>query len=116
MEGFIVFEYASRYPEARAWLADQVSKGNIKYDYHVVRPDQGKEDGLDGCVPALQGIFEGMNFGKWYVYLVSSCSPLVPRRYRSVGCEARRDLIMAWGPGLMGSVVRVSQEKSTAKL
>ena len=65
MEGFIVFEYASRYPEARAWLADQVSKGKIKYDYHIVRPGEGDKDGLDGCVPALRGIFEGKNYGKW---------------------------------------------------
>ena len=64
MQGFIVFQFASRYPEARAWLADQVSKGNITYDYHVVRAQPGQQDGLDGCVGALQGLFEGKNFGK----------------------------------------------------
>lgn len=63
MEGFIVFEYASRYPEARAWLADQYSKGNIKYDYHIVGAGS-KGDGLDMCVGALQEVFEGKNFGK----------------------------------------------------
>jgi hypothetical protein len=68
MEGFIVFQYATRYPEARAWLADQGSKGKITYGYHIVRPEEGKQDGLDQCATALQGIFAGKNFGKWSVF------------------------------------------------
>lgn len=58
MEGFIAMDYAKRYPEARAYLADLASKGMLKYDYHVV------PGGLEGCVRGLKDMFEGKNTGK----------------------------------------------------
>lgn len=64
MTGFIVFDYAKRYGEARAYLADMVDRGKIKYDYHVLGPKKGEEDGLGRCVGALEDVFTGRNFGK----------------------------------------------------
>lgn len=64
MQGFIVFEYATRYPEARAYLSDLKARGKIVYDYHVVEPSQGEKNGLKKCVPALEDVFAGRNFGK----------------------------------------------------
>ncbi|KAL1412430.1 hypothetical protein Q8F55_000175 [Vanrija albida] len=61
MQGFIAFDYEKRYPEARAYLSDLAAKGKLKYDYHVVG------GGLDGCVPAMQEMFDGKNYGKTVV-------------------------------------------------
>ena len=63
IEGFIVLDYARRYPEARAYLADLKSKGKIKYEYMVLRPEEGKS-GLERCVEGLEVVFGGRNFGK----------------------------------------------------
>jgi NADPH-dependent curcumin reductase CurA len=63
IKGFIAFDYASRYNEARAYLADLKSKGKIEYEYHVLEPRKG-ESGLGRCVEALEGVFEGRNIGK----------------------------------------------------
>ena len=64
MQGFIVFEYASRYAEGRAYLSDLKARGKITYDYHVVGPEGNDKNGLGKCVPALEDVFEGRNFGK----------------------------------------------------
>jgi NADPH-dependent curcumin reductase CurA len=64
MRGFIVFDYATRYGEGRAYLADMVERGKIKYEYHVLKPGRGEEDGLGQCVGALEDVFSGRNFGK----------------------------------------------------
>ncbi|GMK56318.1 hypothetical protein CspeluHIS016_0301580 [Cutaneotrichosporon spelunceum] len=61
MEGFIAFDYEKRYPEGRAYLADLAKKGQIKYAYYVTG------GGLDGCVKALQDMFDGKNYGKTVV-------------------------------------------------
>lgn len=58
---FIAFDYESRYPEARAYLAELVKQGKLRYNYYVV------PGGLDGCVPALTDMFGGKNFGKTVV-------------------------------------------------
>jgi NADPH-dependent curcumin reductase CurA len=63
IKGFIAFEYASRYPEAQAYLADLNSKGKISYEYHILEPNAG-ENGLGRCVEALEGMFDGKNMGK----------------------------------------------------
>lgn len=57
VQGFIVLDYASRFPEARAYLADLRSRGKVEYAYHVT-------EGLDNCVKALEEVFEGKNYGK----------------------------------------------------
>lgn len=66
MEGFIAFDYAQRYPEARAYLADLAQRGLLKYDYHVVG------GGLDGCVQSLTDLFAGNNVGKSVVSFVEA--------------------------------------------
>ncbi|MDN7179483.1 NADP-dependent oxidoreductase [Caballeronia sp. SEWSISQ10-4 2] len=58
MEGIVVFDYASRYPEAVAELAGYLANGRMK----------SKEDVIAGGVPAfhdaLLKLFSGENFGK----------------------------------------------------
>jgi NADPH-dependent curcumin reductase CurA len=63
IKGFIALDYASRYPEARAYLADLKSKGKVQYEYHILAPREG-ESGLGRCIEALEGVFEGRNMGK----------------------------------------------------
>lgn len=58
---FIAFDYESRYPEACAYLGELAKQGKMKYSYYVVG------GGLDGCVPAMQDMFAGKNFGKTIV-------------------------------------------------
>ena len=60
VQGFIILDYASRFPEGRAYLADLRSKGKIEYAYHVT-------EGLENCVNALEEVFAGKNYGKAYV-------------------------------------------------
>jgi NADPH-dependent curcumin reductase CurA len=60
MQGFIVFEYHDRYPEARAWLAAHLRAGRLHQRLHVV-------DGLDQAPHALGMLFRGENTGKLVV-------------------------------------------------
>jgi NADPH-dependent curcumin reductase CurA len=57
VQGFIILDYASRFAEGRAYLADLRSKGKIDYAYSVT-------EGLENCVKALEEVFEGKNYGK----------------------------------------------------
>ncbi len=58
MEGLVVFDYADRYPQAVAELADHLRSGRMK----------SKEDVVEGGVAAFPGalnkLFSGENFGK----------------------------------------------------
>jgi len=63
MEGFIAFDYAKRYPEARAYLADMKRKGKINYEYTVLEPKVGGR-GLERCTEALEVLYSGKNYGK----------------------------------------------------
>lgn len=63
IEGFIALDYAARYDEARAYLADLQSKGSVNYEYTVLEAKQGGK-GLDRCTEALELLFSGKNFGK----------------------------------------------------
>ena len=63
IQGFIAFDYASRYDEARAYLSSLVRKDKIKYEYHVLEPKPG-ENGLARCVEGMKVIEEGKNTGK----------------------------------------------------
>ena len=64
MGTFIVFDYNSRYPEARAWLAAQIRAGRLKQKLHV-------EDGLHRAPHALRMLFTGENTGKLVVKVAS---------------------------------------------
>ena len=57
VQGFIILDYASRFAEGRAYLADLRSKGKIDYAYAIT-------DGLENCVQALEEVFGGKNYGK----------------------------------------------------
>lgn len=60
MRGFIVFQFADRFPEGIKYLSDLVKKGKMEFNYHII-------DGLDSCVQALREMFEGKNLGKTVV-------------------------------------------------
>jgi NADPH-dependent curcumin reductase CurA len=57
MEGFVVFEYAARYPEGIQALAGWMLAGKLKAREDIV-------DGLDTFPDTLQKLFSGENFGK----------------------------------------------------
>ena len=60
MEGFLVFDYHDRYPEARAYLAHHLRAGRLRQRLHVV-------EGLDQAPAALAMLFHGGNTGKLVV-------------------------------------------------
>jgi NADPH-dependent curcumin reductase CurA len=57
MEGFVVFDYADRYPEGMKALAGWTIEGKLKAREDVV-------DGLDTFPETLLKLFRGENFGK----------------------------------------------------
>ena len=58
MEGFIVFDYAKQYPEARKELAQWLSEGKIKRKETIVKGGLSKAEG------ALVDLYNGLNTGK----------------------------------------------------
>jgi NADPH-dependent curcumin reductase CurA len=57
MEGFIVFNYASRYPEAACEMAGWIGQGKLKSREQVV-------EGFENFPEALLKLFRGENTGK----------------------------------------------------
>ena len=57
MEGMVVFDYAPRYHEAIAEMAQYIASGKMKNKEHVIT-------GIDNFPEALTGLFKGENFGK----------------------------------------------------
>jgi NADPH-dependent curcumin reductase CurA len=57
MEGFIILDYASRFPEAQLEMAGWAAAGRLKHREHVVR-------GLERAPEALNLLFTGGNTGK----------------------------------------------------
>jgi NADPH-dependent curcumin reductase len=62
MEGFIILDYAGRFPEAQLAIATWVAEGRIKHQEHVVQ-------GLEHAPDALNLLFTGGNTGKVVVAL-----------------------------------------------
>ncbi|KAI0250208.1 hypothetical protein BJV78DRAFT_1322229 [Lactifluus subvellereus] len=60
VEGFIVFDYADRYPEALRDLTEWISEGRIVRRFHIVQ-------GLKKAPEALPLLFTGGNTGKLFV-------------------------------------------------
>jgi len=60
IEGFIVFDYEKRYPEALRDLASWLKDGSLKRRFHVV-------EGLENAPAALPMLFAGGNTGKLVV-------------------------------------------------
>ena len=61
MEGFIVFDYAAKYAEARKELAQWLNDGKIQRKEHVVK------GGIDQSPAALKDLYKGINTGKLLV-------------------------------------------------
>ena len=60
IQGFIVFDFNARYPEARTWIAEQLKAGKLKQRLHIL-------DGLMKAPEGLQMLFTGQNQGKLVV-------------------------------------------------
>jgi NADPH-dependent curcumin reductase CurA len=61
MQGFVVFDFASQYAEARQQLAQWLSEGKLKRKETIV------PGGILKAEEALVGLFEGKNTGKTMV-------------------------------------------------
>jgi NADPH-dependent curcumin reductase CurA len=57
MRNFLVFDYHSRYLEARTWLSAQIRGGRLQQQLHIV-------DALENAPRALGMLFKGENTGK----------------------------------------------------
>ncbi len=57
MEGFVVFDYAKKYPEAIAAMVGWLAEGRLKSQEQI-------EDGIENFPAVLLKLFEGGNFGK----------------------------------------------------
>lgn len=57
MQGFVIFDYAARYDEARAALVDWVRSGKIRYREDIL-------DGIEHAPGAIAGLYRGENLGK----------------------------------------------------
>lgn len=62
IEGFIVFDYADRYPQGLKDLSGWLANGEIKYKEDIVK-------GLENAPAAFIGLLEGKNFGKLLVQI-----------------------------------------------
>jgi NADPH-dependent curcumin reductase CurA len=60
MQGFLVFDYASRYPEAAAEIAGWLRAGLLRTEEDIV-------DGLESFPDALLRLFRGESMGKLLV-------------------------------------------------
>ncbi|MFI5036790.1 MAG: NADP-dependent oxidoreductase [Acidimicrobiales bacterium] len=65
MEGFLIFDFAARYAEAQAALAEMVRGGEIVHDEFLV-------EGLEQAPAALNLLFSGANLGKTLVVVDDS--------------------------------------------
>ena len=69
IEGFVVFDYVQRWPEAKAKMAEWIAEGKLKPRFTVV-------EGLEKAPEALGMLFTGGNVGKLcalpfcYVFIV----------------------------------------------
>ncbi|PVH75263.1 zinc-binding dehydrogenase [Cadophora sp. DSE1049] len=63
MQGFIVFDYADRWPEARAALVDLLKGGKILTKETIL------VGGLDVAQQALRDLYKGVNTGKLLVHM-----------------------------------------------
>jgi NADPH-dependent curcumin reductase CurA len=62
VQGFIVLDYAPRYPEAIAALADWMRQGRLKFRVDL-------REGLENAVSALRMLFTGENTGKLMIHV-----------------------------------------------
>ena len=62
MEGFLVSDYAERFPEGLAQLSTWLKQGKLKYREDVAQ-------GLESAPQAFIGMLQGRNHGKQLVQL-----------------------------------------------
>lgn len=62
IQGFLVFDYYDRFPEAMKDLTEWVGSGKIKYRENVI-------EGLENAPKAFIGLFHGDNIGKQLVHV-----------------------------------------------
>jgi NADPH-dependent curcumin reductase CurA len=62
VQGFLVLDFASRYAEARAALAQWVKSGALRYREDIL-------DGIDQAPGAIAGLYRGENLGKRLIRL-----------------------------------------------
>ena len=60
MQGFLLFDYADRFEEARAALSGWIADGRLNYLEDI-------RDGLEAAPAALQGLYNGDNNGKMLI-------------------------------------------------
>lgn len=60
VQGFLVFDFASRFPEGQQRIAEWLNSGRIKYRETIT-------DGLENAPKAFIGLFHGENTGKQVV-------------------------------------------------
>ena len=60
MEGFVIFDYAARFPEAIMTMMGWIGEGKLKLDEHIV-------EGIESFPEALRMLFDGRNKGKLIV-------------------------------------------------
>jgi NADPH-dependent curcumin reductase CurA len=63
MQGFVVFDFEHKYPEARKELAQWLSEGKLKRKETIVK------GGIFKAEEALVGLFAGKNIGKFHSVL-----------------------------------------------
>jgi hypothetical protein len=61
-QGFLIFDYASRYEEARRQLAEWVKEGNVRYRERIA-------EGIENAPKAFLEMMQGKNIGKQLVRL-----------------------------------------------
>ncbi len=57
MEGFVIFDYRARFPEAIMQMMGWIHEGTLRLDEHIV-------EGIDNFPEALRMLFDGRNKGK----------------------------------------------------
>ncbi len=63
MQGFVIFDYASRYGEALAALTPWVKQGLIRYREEIL-------DGIEHAPDAIAGLYRGDNLGKRLIKII----------------------------------------------
>ncbi len=64
MQGFVVFDFAERYAQARSKLAQWVKDGTIRYREDIL-------DGIENAPDAIAGLYRGENSGKRLIRIAS---------------------------------------------
>jgi NADPH-dependent curcumin reductase CurA len=57
MQGFVIFDYANRFPEARAEVEGWVRAGQVRYREEIL-------DGIEEAPGSIAGLYRGENLGK----------------------------------------------------